>query len=168
MNKLIATLLSLAVCGSLAWGQASGYQEKRWFKTITIDGEGDPNGDTLHIPLPGNRGKGLPVLYFCPNDVKSSADTDSLFAWYRPAQGIRDADTLDAGLTWTPLEIYKGPSGALTGMGTGAGLDWADSVWYMAVFDLDGYPWRYIEMKWYYYAESANDSVEIQLEFDID
>jgi hypothetical protein len=168
MRYLSILLASLFVWSTLAFGQSPmGFQRKVWYKeSISLDSTA---AETLQIQLPYDRGKGLLAFYIRCDDTEctdTTATHDSLAFDYRPMVGPSASDTCygsTGAMSWTPLSIYNGPSGSLDDFDNA--ITWVDSAWYMCVVDMDGYPWRYIELK---ITQTANDCTECDDSTDID
>lgn len=161
----------LAICLFFAFGdvfaQATNFQWKAWYQeSVDLD---STDAETLSVPLPWNRGKGVIAFYIRCDDTNATnghATHDSLKFDYRPMVASGRGDTLigsTALFSWTPLSIYNGPSGSLDDWDNA--ISWTDSAWYMCVVDMDGYPWRYIELK---ITQTANDCTECDDSTDID
>jgi hypothetical protein len=127
MKKMIFLLLACLLLTNIGWGQATEFQRAIGLPDTIETTLDSTDTDTIHWQLPRNRGKAVFMAYVWMDDQDgdgsgagncTSATHDSILIQYRPAYGGALADTLTnsagTGLTWTDLQIYNGPSGALT------------------------------------------------------
>ena len=190
--KHLATLLSLLLIAGSAFAQRGVQGGVTNFQRNYVNGDSvtldSTTVDTLSIQLPNNRGKAVFAMYVMLDDISlnepGDATHDSIEIKYRPRMANTSTSVLyqsdgTRGLVWKDLQIYNGVNQALVDWDyttTGAaGNNWGDSVYYKCVFDLDGYPWRYIDVL---FSQTANDCLnadgvtadctKIKIYFDID
>ncbi len=164
MKKLIGVLAIWLVVAGVAYGQATRYQPKVSSGWVLLDNNGVGTADTVNLAIPSNRGKGYPKLRFLPETVKASSQTDSLKIRYRPAFGIQTADTF-ANCTWKTLQTYTCGGANVSVDGT---FDWADSLYYIGIVDMDGLPWDYIQIEAWWRAYTTDDSAKVWFWLDQD
>jgi hypothetical protein len=195
MKKMIFLLLACLLLTNIGWGQATNFQRafidsRTLSDTLGSDGVTGVYSESLFVFLPNNRGKGLLMAYFWFDSLgTATARQDCFSVFYRQAWGIDSAmvgttgtpSASDLGFEnsacwnnatyapWNYVQIYNGPSGALANFDTLA--------WLMPrqiggkvpiIFDMDGYPWRGLQLLLNWYGGEATDSVVYFIEFDID
>lgn len=175
--KYLLTVLTLCLLlfSTEVNAQATNFQRNVVVnKTFIMD---STTTDTIVIGLPNNRGKATFAAYLSLDDLLEgagyTASHDCLLIQYRPMKGPGLADTLvssaGGGITWKNLQIYNGPAGSLTDFDNA--ITWVDSVNYMCAFDMDGLPWRHIEMLFTQSVTDCttkDDCTRVTIDFDVD
>jgi len=192
MRYVVALLAACLFFSFTAYGQATDFQRKAWTWSDTLFGT---TADSVEIPLPNNRGKGLLMGYIWADSLGSVTVFDSLNLRYRQGWAVRDTAGLAAGTgpagweaawteaacqnssgsaqAWSYVQIYNGVAGSLANFDSTLSFvpqNRADDPGgkIPIVFDLDGYPWRYIQLWIDRTSAHADESLKVNIELDVD